>query len=51
MTSSELRDRNMFVTEIMKGKITKEQIKDVEENDKVKVKMIKLEEIDKNEKK
>ena len=41
----------MFVTEIMKGKITKDQINELEENDKYKAKMIKIEELDKSQKK
>ena len=43
MSASDLKERNMFVTEIMKGKITEEKIKDLEDNDKVQMKLIKLE--------
>jgi hypothetical protein len=51
MTSEELRDRNMFVTEIMKGKLKEEDIMKIEEGDKTKAKIIKMEKKDKHQKK
>ena len=44
MSASDVRDRNMFLTEILKGKrLTQEQLESIQHNDESRVKMMKLE--------
>ena len=44
MSASDVKDRNMFLTEILKGKrLTQEQLESIQQNDESRIKMMKLE--------
>lgn len=43
MTASDMKDRNLFITDILKGRrLTEDQLSQIQQNDSTMIKMIKL---------